>query len=144
MLKWLQSTRAGWGVTLLRIVLGVIFFREGAAKLFGWFGGGGFSGTCAFFAQLGIPFPELNTFLVGWTEFLGGIALLLGFLTRLAAIPIALTMVVAILTAHRDGGWSYPLLIIATSAALLQTGSGLLSLDRILARPGGPLAERSA
>jgi len=123
-------------------VLGVIFFREGAGKLFGWFGGDGIGGISAYFAKLGIPFPEFNAILVGSTEFLGGVAFLLGFLTRLATIPIALTMVVAILTAHRDGGWSYPLLIIATSLVLLQAGSGFPSLDRLLSGRKGLYREQ--
>lgn len=132
MSRYLRTMQTGWGTTLLRIVMGAIFFREGAGKLFGWFGGVGFAGTCAFFARLGIPFPELNALLVGWTELLAGIAFLLGFLTRAAVIPIIITMAVAILTAHRDGGWSYPLLIIAASLVLLQADSSLLSLDRFL------------
>jgi len=133
-LKALFATEAGWGASLVRVVLGIIFFREGAGKLFGWFGGGGFIGTCSYFLRLGIPLPELNAYLVGYTEFLGGLLLLLGLFTRLAAVPIALTMVVAILTAHREGGWSYPLLILATCIGLLQSGAGPFSLDKRLSR----------
>lgn len=126
----IQKTEAGWGVTLVRLVLGMIFFREGSMKFFGWFGGGGWAATCAFFSNLGIPFPELNAWLVAATEFFGGIAFLLGFLGRLAAIPVGVTMVVAILTAHLEGGWNYPFLILACCLLLVQAGSGPLSLDR--------------
>ncbi len=134
MIRKIQSTQAGWGVALLRITLGVVFFREGAMKLFGWFGGGGFASTCAYFRQLGIPFPEFNAVWVGSVELVGGAALLAGFLTRLAAVPIAATMGVAITTAHLAGGWSYPALIIASCAALLQAGSGPLSVDAALSK----------
>jgi len=134
MLKRLQATQAGWGTTLVRIVMAIIFIKEGSGKLLGWFGGEGFSASCAYFTHLGIPFPVFNTFLVSSIEFFGGLAFLVGFLTRPAAIPIAITMVMAILTAHRDGGWQYPLLIFSTCAALLEAGSGALSLDRFLSQ----------
>lgn len=125
-------TQAGLGVSLLRLALGLIFFKEGAGKLFGWFGGGGWAATCAYFQNLGIPFPELNAFLVGYTEFLGGAALVVGLLTRLAAVPIGITMVVALLTAHRGGSYHYPLLILAACLALVEAGGGRISLDRVL------------
>lgn len=131
-LRRFSATQAGWGVAVLRLAMGVIFFREGSGKLLGWFGGSGFAGTCAFFNQLGIPFPEVNAVLVGGIELLGGLAFLSGFLTRLASLPIAATMAVAVLTAHREGGWSYPVLILASCAALFQAGSGPLSIDRRL------------
>lgn len=126
------ATRAGWGVAVLRLALGIIFFREGSGKLLGWFGGSGFAGTCAYFRQLGIPFPEINAWFVATVEFLGGLAFLLGFMSRAAAVPIAATMAVAVLTAHRQEGWSYPVLILASCAALFQAGSGPLSIDRRL------------
>ena len=127
-------TDAGYGISVLRFILGIIFFREGAMKLFGWFGGGGWASTCSFFAELGIPFPELNAWLVGSTELFGGMALVLGLLTRLASIPIAITMAVAIVSAHVDGGWSYPLVVLVSCLALIEQGSGVLSLDRLLIR----------
>lgn len=130
MLKKIQQTQAGWGMAILRIVLGVIFIREGSGKLLGWFGQGGFAVACQYFTELGIPFPVFNTFLVSSTEFFAGLALFVGFLTRLAVIPLSITMVVAIFTAHLGSGWSYPVLIMAVCAALLQTGSGPLSLDK--------------
>jgi putative oxidoreductase len=140
MKEWLlkiTGTNGGLGVSLLRIVVGLVFFKEGTGKLFGWFGGGGWAATCAYFQNLGIPFPELNAFLVGYTEFLGGTALVLGLLTRLAALPIGITMIVALLTAHRGGPYHYPLLILAVCMALLEAGSGRLSLDRLLSKPKG-------
>ena len=130
----IQKTDGGIGVSLVRVVLGVIFFREGAMKFFGWFGGGGWAATCAYFASLGIPFPEFNAWLVAATEFFSGIFFLLGFLSRLAAFPVVITMVVAVISAHLQGGWSYPLLILASCFLLIQGGSGRLSLDRLMSR----------
>ncbi len=134
MTKRLQSTQAGVTVALLRIVLGTIFIKEGSGKLFGWFGGGGFASACEYFTGLGIPFPVLNTILVSGTEFFGGLALLIGFFTRLAAIPLAVTMGVAVVTAHLGGGWGYPVLIIAVCGVLFQNGAGPFSLDRVLSQ----------
>lgn len=132
LLKKIPATNAGFGVTLLRVVLGIIFFKEGSGKLYGWFGGGGWASTCAYFQNLGIPFPELNAFLVGYTEFLGGTALILGLLTRLASIPIGITMITAIFTAHQEGGYHFPLLILAACIALVETGGGRISVDKVL------------
>ncbi len=134
LLKTIQMTQTGWGVALLRVILGIIFIREGSGKLLGWFGGVGPAATGAFFAQLGIPFPQFNAYLVGLTEFLGGLAFLAGFLTRLAVIPIVVTMMGAIMTAKEASSWNHPLLIIAASLSLLQAGAGPLSLDRRLSK----------
>lgn len=54
---------------------------------------------------LGMPFPELMTFMAGWTEFLGGWLLLFGLAARFVSIPLAGTMLVAALTAHLGNGW---------------------------------------
>ena len=134
LIRKIQKTDGGIGITLVRLVLGVIFFREGSMKFFGWFGGGGWAATCAYFASLGIPFPEFNAWLVAATEFFGGMSFLLGLFARLAAIPISVTMGVAIISAHLQGGWSYPLLILASCFLLIQAGSGRFSLDRLMSR----------
>jgi uncharacterized protein (DUF302 family) len=82
-------------LTLLRLVLGVVFFLHGAQKVLGWFGGFGFSGTMqAFTGMMHIPAPF--AFLAIMAEFLGGIGLLVGFLARVAALGIAVNMCVAI------------------------------------------------
>src|SRR5437588_12672274 len=87
-------------LTVLRLVLGVVFFAHGAQKMLGWFGGYGFSGTMGFFThQMGIPAPL--AFLAIAAEFFGGLGLILGFLTRVAAFGIAVNMVVAIATDKR-------------------------------------------
>lgn len=124
------STEAPASVVILRLVLNWIFIREGAQKLFGAFGGGGPESIIAYFKELGIIFPRFNAYLVGNCELLCGIAFLLGLLVRPAAIIISIIMIVAIFTAHRTGGFNYPLLIIAVCVSILQLGAGRFSLDR--------------
>ena len=133
-LKKIQSTHAGLGILILRGVIGTIFFKAGSGKLFGWFGGFGIEGATSFFQNLGIPAPHFQAIMVGCTELLGGLALIVGLLTRLAAIPLAITMIVAILTAHRDGDFYYPLMILSGLIALMDTGAGKISLDHLLSR----------
>lgn len=130
--------------TLLRLVLGVVFFAHGTQKMFGWFGGGGFNGTMHFMtAMMGIP--AVFAFLAIMAEFLGGLGLLLGFLGRIAAFGVACNMVVAIAmvngkfgmfanwTGRQKGeGIEYHLLAIALAIAIMVRGSGALSVDRAL------------
>lgn len=134
LLKKIQSTKACVGVLILRLVIGGIFFKAGSGKLFGWFGGFGIEGATSFFQNLGIPAPHFHAILVGCTEFFGGLALIFGLLTRLVSIPLAITMIVAIFTAHRDGDFYYPLVILAGLIALMDTGAGKVSLDHLASR----------
>lgn len=134
---------------LLRLSLGVIFFAHGAQKVLGWFGGYGWAGTMQFFTQT-LHIPATLAAVAFLTEFLGGIALLLGFATRWAALLIAGEMVVAALRVHVQNGffmnWANApdvghgiemnLALIGAALALVITGSGGLSLDRVLARTG--------
>lgn len=90
-------------LTILRLVLGVVFFAHGAQKMLAWFGGYGFSGTMDFFTQqMHIPAPF--ALLAIDAEFFGGIGLILGLLGRVAAFGIACNMVVAICLVHRHFG----------------------------------------
>lgn len=147
MLQRLMRTTDDLTLTILRLMLGVVFFAHGAQKVFGWFGGYGFSGTMGFFTQqMHIPAPF--AFLAIAAEALGSIGLLLGLLGRVAAFGIACNMVVAIYMVHRHFGifanWSglqkgegfeYHLLAIAITLAIMLKGSGALSLDRALSPP---------
>src|SRR3712207_3030635 len=90
-----RSTAADIGLLLIRAVLATVFIYHGGQKHFGLFGGYGIEGTAGWMASIGIPFPTLATVLSGATEFFGGIVLLLGTGTRLAAIPMAFNMLVA-------------------------------------------------
>ncbi|MBI2001159.1 MAG: DoxX family protein, partial [candidate division NC10 bacterium] len=94
----------GWGITVLRVVVGIVFLVHGGQKLFVW----GFGGVAGFLGQVGIPAPMLAAVIVTLVELLGGLALLLGLFTRWAAIPLAINMAVAILTVHLQAGFFLP------------------------------------
>src|SRR6185295_3939729 len=104
MIHKLTATDNDVATTVLRLVLGVIFFAHGAQKMLGWFGGFGFSGTMGFFTGM-MHIPAPFAFLAIAAEFFGGLGLILGFLTRIAALGIAANMVVAIATVHRAFGF---------------------------------------
>src|ERR1700739_968043 len=96
MIRKLMATDNGAAITILRLVVGIVFFAHGAQKVLGWFGGYGFSGTMgAFTTRMGIPAPL--AFLAIMAEFLGGLGLIVGFLSRIAAFGIFMNMLVAVL-----------------------------------------------
>ncbi|HEY6269137.1 MAG TPA: DoxX family protein, partial [Candidatus Acidoferrum sp.] len=99
MFRKLINTTDDPAITVLRLVLGVVFFAHGAQKTLGWFGGYGFSGTMGFFTQ-GMHIPAAFAFLAICAEFLGSIGLLLGLLGRVAAFGICCNMLVAVITVH--------------------------------------------
>lgn len=142
MFKRLLSTSNDVTLTILRLVLGVVFFAHGAQKMLGWFGGYGFHATMGFFTHGGMPAPL--AFLVICTEFFGGLGLMVGLLTRVAALGIAGLMVGAIFMVHLQNGFfmnwmgtqkgegiEYHLLAIAIAATLLLRGAGAFSADRV-------------
>lgn len=123
----------------LRIPAGIIFVAHGAQKLFGSFGGYGLEGTGQWMASIGLEPGFLMALGAGSAEFFGGIALLIGLLTRPAAVVLAFTMIVAILTVHisnglfmSNNGYEFGLSLLAISVALAFSGGGRLSLDRAL------------
>jgi len=145
MLKRLMNTTNDMSLTTLRVVLGVVFFAHGAQKMLGWFGGYGFQGTMGFFEHMGMPAPV--AFLVICTEFFGGLGLIVGLLTRIAALGIGVEMIGAIFIVHLPNGffmnWSgtqkgegfeYHLLAIAMAATLLLRGAGAFSADRAISK----------
>src|SRR4051794_15657894 len=87
---------------VLRVILGFIFFAHGAQKVLGWFGGPGFDATMKGFTTMGIP-AALAVLAIA-AEFLGGIGLMLGLFTRIAAFAIAIDMVVAVALVHAPNG----------------------------------------
>lgn len=121
----------GWGIALLRVMVGIVFLMHGGQKLFVF----GINGTAGFFAQAGFPMPMVSAVLASLTEFLGGAALIAGLFTRLAAIPLAFTMLVAVLGVHlRNGfflptGFEYALAMLVAVIALALTGPGALAVD---------------
>jgi putative oxidoreductase len=144
MIRRLFATDDSVATAILRLVLGIVFFAHGAQKVLGWFGGAGFSGSMGFFTgTMHIPAPF--AFLAIAAEFLGGLGLVLGFLTRIAAFGIGVTMVVAIATVNRSvgffmnwygtqrgEGYEYHLLVLAMTTFLMIRGAGAFSVDRAL------------
>src|SRR5829696_377156 len=100
----------------------------------------GISGTTAFFTQVGAPMPGVTAPLIGGLEFLGGIALVVGLLTRLAALGLALDMLGAIFVVHLKAGFFAPngvefvLLLMVNAIALVIAGPGAGSLDGAIGR----------
>ena len=145
MIRRLFATDESAATSILRLVLGVVFFAHGAQKMLGWFGGFGFSGTMGFFTgSMHIPAPF--AFLAIAAEFFGGLGLIVGFLTRVAAFGIAVNMVVAIAIAHsaygffmnwtgtqKGEGFEYHLLVLAMTAFLMIRGAGAFSVDCAIA-----------
>jgi putative oxidoreductase len=139
---------------VLRLILGWVFIYAGAGKLFGAFGGIGIDTWKSVMGMDAMKMPLLPpaawAYISACSEFLCGILVLVGLLTRLAALPLIVTMCVAIGKAvgqngfggipHPDGsvdpGYAYNLTLIAVSFALLLTGPGLVSIDALLFRRG--------
>ena len=145
MFKKLIFTSNDVALTILRLVLGVVFFAHGAQKLLGWFGGYGLTATVGAFTHMGMPAPIV--YLIIATEFFGGLGLILGFLTRIPALGIGCLMVGAIFLVHMPNGffmnWAnnqkgegieYHLMAIAMAAVLLLRGAGAFSVDRALTK----------
>ena len=144
MVRRLIATDNNAGTTILRLVLGVVFFAHGAQKMLGWFGGHGFSATMAAFTG-NMHIPAFLAFLAIAAEFFGGLGLIVGLLTRIAAFGIFCNMVVAILAVHlqhgffmnwmgtkKGEGYEYHLLVLAMAIFLMIRGGGAASLDRLL------------
>lgn len=150
MIRKLLGTDDSAATALLRLALGVVFFAHGAQKMLGWFGGYGFTGTMGFFTET-MHIPAAFAFLAILAEFFGGLGLILGFLTRIAAFGIAATMVVAVALVHssvgffmnwagtqKGEGFEYHLLAIATATFLMARGAGAYSVDRAIATASVP------
>jgi putative oxidoreductase len=145
MLKKLFQTNDDMALLVLRLLLGVVFFPHGMQKLFGWFGGPGFSGMMGMFTdKMGIP--AVFAFLAIIAEGLGSLGLITGLLTRVAAFGIAVEMAVAVYLVHwqngfymnwfgnqKGEGFEFHLLVIAIGLALMIRGGGKWSIDKALA-----------
>jgi putative oxidoreductase len=144
-MKRLMNTNKDVAFTILRAVLGVVFFAHGAQKMLGWFGGYGFHGTVGAFTHMGMP--AAMAYLIICTEFFGGLGLIVGWLTRIAALGIAGLMIGAIFMVHlqfgffmnwmgaqKGEGFEFHLLALAMAGALLLRGGGAFSLDRALSK----------
>jgi putative oxidoreductase len=145
MWKKLLATSNSLPLAILRVTLGIVMFPHGAQKMLGWFGGQGFAATMGGFEHQGIP--AVFACLAILAEFLGGLGLIFGLLSRIAAFGILCNMVVAVLRVHASNGlfmnWTgthkgegfeYHLLAIAMAIVVMAAGAGAWSLDRRLAR----------
>ncbi|KNH28821.1 DoxX family protein [Pseudomonas syringae] len=133
------STRAGYGLTILRIFVGIIFAAHGSQKLFGAFGGYGIAGTAQYMESIGLAPGHLMAILAGGTEFFGGLALIIGLLVRPAALGLTFLALVAIFTVHisnglfmANNGYEFALALLGGSLAVLIEGAGKLSVDRAI------------
>jgi putative oxidoreductase len=140
-LNFLFKTDNDGSTFLLRLLLGVVFFPHGAQKVLGWFGGYGFNGTMSFFTGV-LHLPALFAFLAIAVEFAGGIALILGLFTRVAALGIAVNMLVAVAMVHwqyglfmnwagnqKGEGFEFHLLAIGVAVVLIIRGGGKWAAD---------------
>jgi putative oxidoreductase len=131
-----NGSNQSWGITILRVVVGIVYLAHGWQKLFGM----GFHGVAGFFGGAGIPLPFVSAVIVTLVEFLGGIALIIGLFTRWAAALNGFDMIVAILVVHlkngfiKPGGFEHPLTLLAACIALVWLGPGAASVDGALAK----------
>lgn len=137
--------KEAYGLAILRVVVGAVFLAHGAQKLLVM----GVGGLAGFFSQVGIPFPTLSAGLVTGVELLGGLALILGLFTRLAAVPLAITMAVALATVHLPAGfflpdgYEYVLVLLAATTGVALTGPGALALDNVRSGRNVPVPLRA-
>ena len=140
------DTQNDYALAIARLVLGIVFFMHGAQLTLGWFGGQTFFHSMHGFAQ-GMHIPDFLAALAILAQFLGGIGLIVGFLSRIAVFGIAVDMLVAIFTVHihvgffmnwsghqKGEGYEYHLLVLALCLLFMVKGSGALSLDRLLTK----------
>jgi putative oxidoreductase len=124
------------GLLLVRVVVGALFVGHGAAKLFGWFAGGGVAETAAYFRSLRYPNARALAVVAGATEALAGLGLVLGWFTPLAAAALIGVLLNAAIAGHghaglwsENDGYEYPLVLMVLSFALAWAGPGAYALD---------------
>ncbi len=139
----LLATINSFAPTILRLLLTVIFTLHAGQKTVGWLGGEGWNGTLAHWtaaAPNGLAFPYGLAMAGILAEVFGAGGLLLGFMTRLAALGIFCVMTVAIFFVHGSAGffaprgYEYPLTLAGVAFALMCCGGGRWSVDRLLTR----------
>lgn len=137
----LIDTHAGWAALVLRVPVGVILAAHGGQKLFGWWGGPGVDGLGQYLASIGIVPGTFWALLAGGAEFFGGLALIVGVLTRPAAVLNVIAMAVAVFYMHgpnglflSNNGFEYALTVMVVVLALAIQGGGTYSVDEWLTK----------
>lgn len=144
MIELIFGTQDNWSGFILRIVLGAVMLPHGAQKVFGWFGGYGFSATMDFFTR-SMNLPWIISILVILIEFFGALGLIVGFAGRVWALGLIVIMTGAIYTTNMKNGffmnwfgnqagegYEYHLLVIGICVAIMLTGSGKYSFDHLI------------
>jgi putative oxidoreductase len=144
-MRQLFQTYDSWTGLVLRLTLGLVMFPHGAQKLLGWYGGFGFTGTMGVFTET-MHLPWIVALLVIVGEFFGSLGLIAGLATRFTAASFIVIMLGAITTLHLQNGFfmnwlgkqqgegfEYHLLVIGIGLALLVTGAGMWSVDKVIA-----------
>jgi len=124
---------------LLRCIAGVVLFLVGAGKVFGWFGGYGMAATIKGYSQMG--FSTYLAYLSSYTELIGGLLFIIGFLTRPAAVAVIINMIVATIVMLPHGflgpsGASYPFSFLIVAIVILLAGPMSYSIDALFKRRG--------
>ncbi|HET7376770.1 MAG TPA: DoxX family protein [Anaerolineae bacterium] len=124
------------GLLILRVTIGLLFAAHGAQKLFGWFGGSGIDGHANLLASMGLQPSRLWAAINALAEFGGGLLMVLGILTPVAAAVLIAAMVMAIIKVHwprgfwnKDGGYEFPLTLIAATMMIGLAGPGAGALN---------------
>lgn len=131
-----RTPRIDAGLAALRVIVGSVFAAHGAQKLFVY----GFAGVIGAFEGMGVPLAGIVGPAVALLEFFGGLALIAGLFTRLAALGLATNMLGATVVVHLAAGFFLPngiefaLTLLAASGALALTGPGGFSADAVLRR----------
>lgn len=143
-LNQIFSTSDSWAATIARLTVGLIMLPHGMQKVFGLYGGEGFTKTMKRFTN-DMGYPSIIAFLIIFFEFFGAVGLIVGFASRIMAFGIIILMIGAILVAHRQYGYflnwhntkegegmQFNLLMIGICIVVMILGSGKMGLDNFI------------